>query len=69
VINQSGYVGADARERVLAFMRKLNYRPNSAAQALVTGRTRTLGFISFDPTAFGPASALLSLERRAHARG
>jgi DNA-binding LacI/PurR family transcriptional regulator len=46
VINQSGYVVADARERGLAVMRTLNYRPNSAAQARVTGRTRMLGVIA-----------------------
>jgi DNA-binding LacI/PurR family transcriptional regulator len=30
----SGYVGADARERVLAPMRTLNHRPNSVLPAL-----------------------------------
>jgi DNA-binding LacI/PurR family transcriptional regulator len=50
-------------------MRELNYRPNSAARALVTGRTRTLGVISIDTTAFGPASILLALERAAHTNG
>jgi DNA-binding LacI/PurR family transcriptional regulator len=69
VINDSGYVGARTRDRVLAAMRELNYRPNTAAQALVTGRTRTLGVVSVDPTTFGPASILLALERSAHAHG
>jgi DNA-binding LacI/PurR family transcriptional regulator len=69
VVNESGYVGASTRERVQAAMRELNYRPNSAAQALVTGRSRTLGVVSIDTTAFGPASILLALERAAHANG
>jgi DNA-binding LacI/PurR family transcriptional regulator len=54
------------RERVLAAMRTLDYRPNSAARALVTGRSRTLGVVSFDTTLYGPASTLYSIERAAH---
>jgi DNA-binding LacI/PurR family transcriptional regulator len=69
VVNRSGYVGLRTRERVLAAMRELDYRPNSAARALVTGRTRTLGVVSVDTTAFGPASILLSVERAAHTHG
>jgi DNA-binding LacI/PurR family transcriptional regulator len=69
VVNGREYVGGDTRERVLTAMRELNYRPNRAAQALVTGRSKTLGVISIDTAAFGPASVLLALERAAHAQG
>ena len=69
VVNSREYVGGDTRERVLAAMRELNYRPNRAAQALVTGRSKTLGVISIESVAFGPSSVLLGLERAAHARG
>src|SRR4051794_17283746 len=69
VVNESGYVGHVTRERVLAAMRELSYRPNSAARALVTGRSNTLGVISIDTTLFGPASILLGVERAAHAHG
>jgi DNA-binding LacI/PurR family transcriptional regulator len=47
-------------------MRKLEYRPNPVARALVTGRSRTLGVVSFDTTLFGPASTLFGIERAAH---
>lgn len=69
VVNERGYVGGRTRERVLTAMRELNYRPNPAAQALVTGRSNTLGVLSIDSVAFGPVSILRGLERAAHERG
>jgi DNA-binding LacI/PurR family transcriptional regulator len=69
VINDSPHVRADTRDRVLDAMRKLEYRPNSVARALVTGRSRTLGVVSFDTTLYGPASTLFGIERAAHDAG
>jgi DNA-binding LacI/PurR family transcriptional regulator len=66
VINDSPHVRADTRERVQDAMRKLEYRPNPVARALVTGRSRTLGVVSFDTTLYGPASTLFGIERAAH---
>jgi DNA-binding LacI/PurR family transcriptional regulator len=67
VLNGSPNVRPETRERVLAAMRELDYRPNSVARALVTGRSKTLGVVSFDTTLYGPASTLLGIERAAHA--
>jgi DNA-binding LacI/PurR family transcriptional regulator len=69
VINGSPQVRPATRERVLAAMAELDYRPNSAARALVTGRSRTLGVVSFDTTLYGPASTLYAIERAAHDAG
>jgi DNA-binding LacI/PurR family transcriptional regulator len=69
VLNDSPHVRVDTRDRVLDAMRKLDYTPNSVARALVTGRSRTLGVVSFDTTLYGPASTLLGIERAAHAAG
>jgi DNA-binding LacI/PurR family transcriptional regulator len=66
VINGSRNVRPETRRRVLAAMRELDYRPNSVARALVTGRSSTLGVVSFDTTLYGPASTLLGIERAAH---
>ena len=69
VLHDSPHVRRDTRERVLAAIRQLDYRPNSVAQALVTGRSRTLGVVSFDTTLFGPASTLFGIEEAAHSAG
>src|SRR4051794_3165515 len=69
VINGSEHVKPETRDRVMAAMEKLDYRPNSVARALVTGRSRTLGVVTFDTTLYGPASTLVGIERAAHAAG
>jgi DNA-binding LacI/PurR family transcriptional regulator len=69
VINGSPHVRPETRERVVEAMLQLGYRPNSVARALVTGRSRALGVVSFDTTLYGPASTLLGIERAAHEAG
>lgn len=69
VLHDSPNVRRETRERVVAAIRQLDYSPNSMAQALVTGRSRTLGVVSFDTTLFGPASTLLGIEQAAHGAG
>ena len=66
VLNDHPNVRPHTRERVLAAIRELAYRPNAAARTLVTRRTHTLGVISFDTTLYGPASMLYGIERAAH---
>jgi DNA-binding LacI/PurR family transcriptional regulator len=69
VLHDSPHVRGETRERVLAAIRQLDYRPNSVAQALVTGRSQILGVVSFDTTLYGPASTLLGIEQAAHDAG
>src|SRR5271170_8250736 len=66
VLNNHPNVRPLTRERVLAAIRELAYRPNAAARTLVTRRTHTLGVISFDTMLYGPASMLYGFERAAH---
>lgn len=66
VLNDSPHVKVDTRQRVQAAIRQLDYRPSSTARALVTGRSKTLGVVSFDTTLYGPASTLFGIERAAH---
>ncbi len=69
VINGSPRVRPETRARVLSAMRQLGYRPNPVARALVTGRSQTLGVVSFDTTLYGPASTLFGIEQAAHEAG
>ena len=66
VLNDHPHVRQQTRDDVLAAIRELGYRRNAAARTLVTGRTNTIGVISFDTTLYGPASMLYGIERAAH---
>ncbi|KPM53875.1 LacI family transcriptional regulator [Frankia sp. CcI49] len=65
VVNNHPGVRPRTRERVLAGMRELGYRPNPAARALATGRTRTLGVLALAGTLYGPTSTLYAVEQAA----
>ncbi len=69
VINRSDKVRPQTRDRVLAAMRQLDYRPNALARALVTGRSNTLGIVTAATALYGPAATLLGFERAAHDAG
>ncbi|MBA9005286.1 LacI family DNA-binding transcriptional regulator [Thermomonospora cellulosilytica] len=65
VLNNPERVRPATRDRVLAAMKTLDYRPNLAARVLATGRSNVLGVVSFDTTLYGPASTLYGIERAA----
>ncbi|MET9465661.1 LacI family DNA-binding transcriptional regulator [Streptomyces sp. NPDC006544] len=69
VLNGAPHVRPGTRERVLAAIRELDYRPNVAARALVTRRSQTLGVISFGSALYGPASMLDGIEQAARGAG
>lgn len=50
VLNNSGYVSADARERVGAAIAELGYVPNSLARSLRSKSTRTIALVLTDVT-------------------
>ena len=50
VLNERPNVGEATRRKVRQVARRLGYRPNRAAQAMRTGRTRTLGLVLPDLT-------------------
>jgi DNA-binding LacI/PurR family transcriptional regulator len=69
VFNNERHVSEDIRRRVLAAAQDLGYRPNGAARALNTGRTRRVGVAATGTAHFGPSSLLVALEREARRLG
>ncbi|PCK07512.1 MAG: LacI family transcriptional regulator [Alteromonadaceae bacterium] len=69
VLNNSGSVGEAVREKVLAAVERLNYRPNRQAQAMRTGLSRSIGLVLPDLTnPFFPELAQ-KVENEARSRG
>lgn len=70
VINDEPYVTDAVRERVLEVIDRVGFRPNEAARALVTQRTRRIGVVAMGGTAFyGPTSVLAGVESVARGAG
>ncbi len=70
VLNDSASLKESTRERVLTAIRELDFRPNQAARALVTARSRTIGVLTADVKAYyGPTTAINSIEEYAREAG
>lgn len=69
VLNDFPGIRPETRERVLAAIVELGYRPNRAARALVTSRTHALGVLVPEVADFGPVSSLQAIERAARDAG
>lgn len=62
-------VNEETRQQVLAAMRELGYRPNSAARALRRGEFRTLGVITFSLSTMGNIRTLEAIATSAAQHG
>lgn len=70
VINDHPSIRDTTRQRVLDAMEALHYRPNPAARALVTARSRTLGVLSTTAAAlYGPVSSINAVQSAARDAG
>jgi DNA-binding LacI/PurR family transcriptional regulator len=69
VLNKHPSVREITRARVLAAIDQLGYRPNPAARALASGRSKTLGVVALDSTLYGPASTLNGIQQAAQRLG
>jgi len=69
VLNNHKNVSDKTRKRVLAAMEELNYSPNIAARTLVTGKSASIGVLSYDTTLYGPASMLHAVQLAAREKG
>lgn len=69
VVNDEPNVSAAVREAVTAAIAELGFRPNAAARALVTRRSRRIGMVTVTTTAYGPASILEGVEHAVRRAG
>ncbi|MDO8143062.1 LacI family DNA-binding transcriptional regulator [Isoptericola sp. 178] len=69
VLNAHPSVREATRDKVLAAIEELGYRRNSAARALVTSRSATLGVVTTGSALFGPTSTLIAVEEAARDQG
>ncbi|WP_062460898.1 LacI family DNA-binding transcriptional regulator [Demequina soli] len=69
VVNDEPNVRDEVRARVHAAIAEAGYRPNAAARALVTSRTRTLGVVTMSTTFRGPSAILAGVEAAARDAG
>lgn len=69
VLNDHPSVRPETRARVLEAIATLGYRRNTAARALVTRRSDTIGVITSAADLFGPISTLIAVEHAAREHG
>ena len=69
VLNHRPKIAPATVARVNAAIEQLGYRPNRAARALVTSRTRTIGVVLPARSLYGPFSTFLAIEAAARRRG
>jgi DNA-binding LacI/PurR family transcriptional regulator len=69
VVNNSEALRPETRDRVLAAMEELHYRPNRAARALKTSRSRTIGVLASIRATYGPALTVQAIEAAAAEQG
>lgn len=69
VINGSSSIRPATKQRVEQAISELGYRPNTAARALVTRRSRIIGIVGTNDALYGPSSIQRSVEEAARAAG
>jgi DNA-binding LacI/PurR family transcriptional regulator len=69
VLNESSAIRPATRERVLRVIDELGYRPNPAARALVTSRSKIIGVLSSQSALYGPTTSIQAIEIAARAAG
>jgi len=69
VINGDVHVSKKTRQQVLDVIDALNYRPNRAAQSLVTNQSNIIEVITFGANHYGPAQTLTNIQLEAQTLG
>lgn len=69
VINGTGNVAPEIRERVEVAIQRLRYRRHPAARALATSRSMSIGVVSYGLAQYGPSVALTGIADEVRAAG
>lgn len=69
VLNNSESIRPATKQRVLEIIDQVGYRPNQAARALVTSKSRTIGVLTSQTAHYGPTTSLRAIEDAARQAG
>lgn len=69
VLNEHPSIRESTKQRVLEVIREIDYRPNQAARALVTSRSRTIGVLTSQNAHYGPVTSVTAIEHAARDAG
>jgi len=69
VINGNPNVSAPTRQRVMAAIQRMEYRPSRSARDLSRGRSRSVTVMTSDTSLYGRAALLRGVEEAARAQG
>ena len=69
VLNERPDVAAETRQRVLASIKELGYRPSALARSLISQRSHTLGVVTAGLKYIGPSYTLSGITEQAEASG
>jgi len=69
VLNDSPSLRGSTKQRILDVIQEIGYRPNQAARALVTSKSRTIGILSTQAAYYGPMTSIAAIEQSAREAG
>lgn len=69
VLNESPSIKDSTKRRVLDVIAQIGYRPNQAARALVTSKSRTIGVLTQQTAHYGPTTSITAIEQAAKDAG
>ena len=69
VLNEHPSIRESTKARVLEVINEIGYRPNQAARALVTSRSRTIGVLTSQNAHYGPTTSVTAIEHAAREAG
>lgn len=69
VLTGAARVGEDKRQRVVAAIDELGYRPSAAARALASGKPRLLSVVTGDTSKYGYTQTIQGVEEAARSAG